>query len=149
MQKKILLSCFILLFTILSCVTPVSRITSEELNDSEARIKELGRYFNIRTDIIDAEFDIYDTNLNSRDSIPGATTRDYKIAVLTEKTNIDAWLTDVNITSFPVNYTWSEKLINNNKNFKTDSKPLLYKGNSKELILFKDEGIIFIRIKQY
>ncbi len=133
---------------ILSCSSPSNHVTSQNINNSQDRINELSKYFNLRTEVLDTEFDIFDVNLNDRNSIPGATSRDYKIALLIEEENLEAWLTDVDITSFPLNYTWTFELTKNNKNFETSSEPLMFTSKNKELLLFEAEGIILLRIVQ-
>jgi hypothetical protein len=113
-----------------------------------ARVTELKKYLNLKTEVLDAEFDIFDVNLNADWEIPGPTGRDYKIALLVKPEDVDVWLRDVTPTSFPLDYSWAHPLLKNDERFHIDSPPLMFTGEDKELILFRRQGIILIRIRQ-
>ncbi|MEJ2664905.1 MAG: hypothetical protein P8107_12845 [Spirochaetia bacterium] len=139
------LSALLLLF---SCSNGDNFITSKNIGNTSERIQTLRKYYKLKTEILDTEFEIFDVNLNADRSIPGPTDRDYKIVILVKSENIDTWTNGLTITSFPVNYDWAKDLLNGNNKFNFSGSPLLYKELYKELIVFKKEGIIFIRIKQ-
>lgn len=123
-------------------------MNSENLTTPKARTEAVSKYFNVRTEIKDVEFDIYDVNLNNR-SIPGPSDRDYKMAFLLPEGKIDPWLSDVVVTSFPKDYSWGLELIKGNDNFTLGSEPEMYTGDNKTVILFRKENILFMRIQQH
>jgi len=131
-----------------SCKTEGNHVNSENLTTPKARTEAVSKYFNVRTEIKDVEFDIYDVNLNNR-SIPGPSDRDYKMAFLLPEGKIDPWLSDVVVTSFPKDYSWGLELIKGNDNFTLGSEPEMYTGDNKTVILFRKENILFMRIQQH
>lgn len=124
-----------------------NHVTSSEIKTSQERIGKLKKYFTPKTDILDTEFDIFDVNIDATRSIPGATSKDFKIVLLVDPINMDSWTIDTKISSSTVDYQWISDLIKNNSNFKPVSKPLLFTGVGREVIIFKVEGIIGIRIR--
>jgi len=140
----------ILLFcnVVLSCKSNENYFSSKNIDEPSKRIERLKEYYNLKSEIIDTEFEIFDVNYNANRSIPGPTNRDYKIVVLVKPEYIDDWTNEFTITSFPLNYDWVDELIKDNNNFNIYTSPMMYTGVNKELILFEKEGIILIRIKQ-
>ncbi len=146
-MRHVLSALFILLLAT-ACGRNTSHIRSQGIDSPLERIHTLEKYFNLRTPVQDAEFDIFDVNLNTRGSIPGPTSRDYKIALLLLDNDIDAWLSDVSLTSFPLSTDWARALVSHNKRFSLQSVPLMYTAKDKEILLYRDESILCIRIKQ-
>ena len=132
----------------LSCHDESNFRSSENIDNPADRIETLRNYISLKSELIDAEYNIFDVNLNSNRSIPGPSSRDYKIALLIDKNNIANWLQDLNTSSFQLDYDWIYDLIKSNDNFYLSSKPIIYTGENTELILFEEESIIFIRIVQ-
>jgi len=81
---------YLLLVILLSCGDSSSKIESKSYSSPEKRIQILKNHFNLKSEIIDAEYDIYDVNMNPR-SIPGATDRDYKIIVKINPSDFSKW----------------------------------------------------------
>lgn len=134
---------------IISCTSSAkNHIYSRELENSDLRVKELQKYFILRSDAQDAEFDIFDVNIGASRSIPGPTGRDYKVALLLTPENAELWTSDVEESSKELDYRWAIKITENNPNFKISSSPEFYIDTNKEVTFFKDEGIVFLRIRQ-
>lgn len=140
-----------LLLSIFACTGGKRHVTSKELDSPEARVEELKKYFRLRTELLDAEFDIFDVNLNpGLFELPGATSRLYKVALLVKKDDLKSWL-DENcaITSFPIDEEWTEELVKDNNNFRLEEGPrFVYRSEHKDMIVYESEGVIFIRIRQ-
>jgi hypothetical protein len=143
-QYKILF----LLLILSSCTSSSNHILSTKYTAKDKKIEILGKYLLIRSNLIDVEFDLYNVNINNR-SIPGPTDIDYHIALKVTEDDIEKWLTDVTITSFPINYAWTDKLIKDNINFSHASNPIIYSGKNREIILYKSEGVLFLHIYQH
>ncbi len=138
----------IFLMMVFSCSNK-NHIKSSDIKTTEEKISVLQKLFNLKTEIIDTEFDIFDVILNNR-SIPGASSRDYKIIIKVKSENIEKWYEPNNITSFPINYEWAEKLLEDSKNekLKIFGTNYQYKTKNKEMIIFKESGLILIRLSQ-
>lgn len=138
-----------LLLSLSSCSGGPKRVDSKGIKSAGERVEELGKYFRLRTEVIDTEFDIFDANLNSGPfELPAPSSRLYRIALLVEQEQIDSWLTDVILDSYPHNYEWNSELIKDNANFSLLKGPrLTFIGQNRLLVLYENEGIIFIEIK--
>lgn len=139
-----------LLLSLSACSGGPKRVDSKGLKSAGERVEELAKYFRLRTEVVDAEFDIFDTNLNSGPfELPAPTSRLYMVALLLKPEDIESWTNDVTLTSQPLNYEWGPELVKDNDSF-TEAKGevSMFTAENKELILYKDEAIIFIRIKQ-
>jgi len=141
---------FLLLF--LSCSsfssTSNTHIDSSHLFTKEKRIKELSKYFILRTAILNTHFFINDVNLNSR-TVPGATYRDYRIAIKIDKQHIPVWISDVNPTNDVLPCEWTrDSLFCNDPDFNLSYNPEIYQAESKVVLLYRNEGVLFIRIQQ-
>lgn len=138
---------FLLLLVLLSCKTDPT-IKSSDYKEKEVRIKILSEYFVLKSDPIDAVYNIYDVNINNR-SIPGASDRDYKVILKIDKNDLNKWHEPENITSIPINYKWTESLISTVEGFELNGIYRQYTSKNKEMIIFEETGIILIRIVQH
>lgn len=154
-RLKNIFTLLLLLLSLFSCteskketVPDYRTVKSENLKTSEDRIIKLKEYFHLRGNTLDAEFDIFDVNIGANRSIPGASSRDYKVALLLEVSETNLWKEDVTESTTPLNYSWAENLIKNNQNFDTTGTPKFYTSPNKEVIIFDKSGTILIRIVQ-
>ncbi len=146
MKKLIMITGIIILF---SCNREyVNPVKSSFYKTKEERINSLKNFFHPRSEIKDAEFEIYDVNMNNC-SIPGPTDRDYRIAVIMDTVYLDKWKDEnMHRAVKPFNYEWGIELIKNNPAYNISTLPEAYKTDGREMYIFKKEGIIFIRIIQ-
>jgi hypothetical protein len=75
------------------------------------RIQELGKAIKLKSAILGTEFVLYDANGSG--SIPGASSKDYKVFIRLNPGDIHLWTADKQnwITSFPKDHDWLEKLV--------------------------------------
>ncbi len=140
----------VILMTVAVCSSQKNHLRSGDYQNKEEKIAVLKQYFNVRTQVLDAEFDIYDVNMNASLSIPGPTHRDYQVALLLKKEDAEKYLSDVVLTSFPKDSAWCRRLLMNNKNFhlKNEKDFWTYTGDHKLAFYFEKECILCIRIYQ-
>lgn len=150
MNIKIFFMLFIINGLLIISCTPSStnHVYSREIGDPGSRVKKLQDFFILRSDTLDAEFDIFDVNIGASRSIPGPTGRDYKVALLLTPKNAQLWITDVIKSPDKFDYSWAMDITKSNPNFKISSTPEFYIEADKEVTFFKNEGIVFIRIRQ-
>lgn len=140
----------ILLFT--ACTTSNSTSTYLDSNDFENkadRIEKLEMEIICFSDILDAEFDLFNVNgfHNQRNLGTGASSWDYKFAIKVDTINIPKWtlgMTEVELTNEDEN--WTKEITKQRKqNWETHSKPQYYIriGEEVTMIVYKKEGIIF------
>ncbi|HMW04706.1 MAG TPA: hypothetical protein PK079_09940 [Leptospiraceae bacterium] len=139
------------LFAIFNCSIPKNHIQSFALENRKDRLETLQKYLIFKSEVLDAEYDIYDVNLNAEYTIPGATSRDYRIVLFLKKEDISKWLTDVTLTSFPESDLWREDLIqksNRLKSLQLEKDYMTYKNSNKTIFYNQKHSILFIRINQ-
>lgn len=136
--------------TLISCFSDnKTHVNSMEIKTTESRVKEVQKYFNLRGNTLDVEFDIFDVNLySSRVSVPGPTSRDYKVAILTDPEGLKLWTQDVELASASIDIQWAMDLVKENPNFKIDEEPISYFSKNKEVIIFSNSNAVFVRIQQ-
>jgi hypothetical protein len=140
--------CFI--FTVACSSENQNHLQSSKIEKASQRVKVLKKYFRLRSKTFDAEFDIFDVNLaGSRITVPGPTSRDYKVALLTDQAGIKLWSQDVKLIQTDLSYEWGLELIKSNSSFKLNEKPKYYSSTAKKVIIFEDAGIVFVRIEQH
>ena len=86
-------------------------------------------------------------------SIPGASDLDYKFAIIIDTINISKWIsgmTEVEVSA--IDNQWANEIIKERKqNWEFFSKPKYFirKGENVNIILYKNEGILFKRVTNY
>ena len=142
-----------LLFVLLLCVSIFacggeSTVRSSDYKDNAARIERLGDLFVLRSDVIDAAYEIYDVNLNTR-SIPGPTDRDYRIILKVDPRLLEKWHDPDLINSFPVDYSWADSILSTADGFDLKGKSVQYSGENKQMVIFEETGVVLVRIVQH
>ncbi|MBI9100039.1 MAG: hypothetical protein JEY91_16275 [Spirochaetaceae bacterium] len=147
-MKNIFIALILLLSFFMSCKNN-NLIKSSDYSHKEKKIQTLKEYFNLKSEILDTEYEIYDVNMNNR-SIPGPTDRDYKVILKIAPDDIMKWHEPGEISSFPLDYSWATEVLTEtgNQNIKLIGSIFQYKNKYKEMIIFFDAGIILIRINQ-
>lgn len=76
-----------------------------------ARIHELGKAIKLRSEVLDTEFLLFDVNRSG--SIPGASSKDYKIFIRLRPADVPLWTAgkDTWITSFPKDHSWVREIV--------------------------------------
>lgn len=148
-MKRVISTIFTVL-TILSCISEnKTNVNSLGIHTSEQRIQEIKKYFKLRGNTIDVEFDIFDLNLyTSRVSIPGPTSRDYRVAILTDSEGVKLWIKDVQLAQDSFDFQWAKELVKDNPNFKIDTEASIYFSQNKEVIVFNESNVVLVRIIQ-
>ncbi len=125
-----------------------NHVSSVGIANCEDRVLELKKYFNLKSNIIDTHFKIYDANLNNR-SVPGATSRDYKIALKLDPSLILKWTNDVKPVKNPNDLAWAnDPVITSLEGFSVSEMPQYLGNEYKQLIVYPKSGIIFLRFYQ-
>lgn len=147
MAGKIIALGFILL-CIVSCESS-NFIESKKYKTKQERIKVLKKYFKLRSEILDARYTIFDVNLNNR-SIPGPTSRDFKVIVKIDPANFQKWDEPDNITTEPLSYDWAIAILQDNADttFALSGEKIHYVSQYKEMTIFKETGVVVISIVQ-
>lgn len=127
-----------------------STIKSSDYSSKAKRIRTLKKYFNLRSEIIDAHYEIYDVNAKTC-MVPGATDRDYRIIVKIHKKDILKWTEKEIMTSYPFDFSWAEELLKeyNVTDFNLSGKKIMFGSSQNKMLVCTDTGIVAIRIVQH
>ena len=138
---------FFSLICILSCGGETV-VRSSAYPTAQKRVERLKELFVLRSDVKDAAYEIYDVNMNTR-SIPGPTDRDYKIVLKVSLNDLEKWNEPEIITSLPQNYDWAEELLKGLDGWDLSGSIIQYANENKHMVIFKDTGVILVRIVQH
>jgi len=122
---------------------------SNDYNPKEDRVKVLKKEIKSFSEFENAEFELFNVNgfSNSRTTLPGASSWNYKFVIKVNPTDVDKWTEGmILIDSDEYDDSWMKKIIQERANeWRTDSEPEYYtrKGNDVMMIVFRPEGIIF------
>ncbi|MBN1525364.1 MAG: hypothetical protein JW904_12825 [Spirochaetales bacterium] len=131
------------------CPAGSNRVTSREFKTSVERVHALKKYYHPKTGIIDTEFDIFDVNMNAERSIPGASSRDFKLILYVAPGDIDAWIDTTEITSFPVDYNWVFDVSSRLTLQDLQGAVLTMKSEFRSILVLAEKGIVIIRIQEF
>lgn len=150
--EKIKCIVFLVLFLCFSCSNK-TEIKSSTIPDKKERVQKLLKEIKADSEILDAEFDLFNVNGFSDDfvMIPGSSSIDYKFVVKVDPKKISNWTKDLSETSGNIgSEKWTVSLIEKReKEWKTATEPVFYKRKndpSVVFIIFEKEGIIYKRI---
>lgn len=153
MNKTILLYFFFITCLISCSIKSNSNILdSDDFSEKQIRIETLLREIKTFSKIDNAEFELFNVNgfSDTRTSVPGATSLDYKFSVKVHPTVIDNWINGFSKADLPIeDLEWMNEIIHYRKNeWKTNSTPEYYSKQEGQVILvvFREEGIIYKRI---
>ncbi len=140
---------FLLSIFLLSAHNSSNTIESKNYNSPEKRIQILKKYFNLKSEIIDAVYEIDDANIDAR-SVPGATYRNYRIIIKIKKSDFSKWTDPECAPLLHPEYDWAVHLLKNNStaSFALSGKCEGYSTQNKEMFFFRQNGLILIRIVQ-
>ncbi len=117
------------------------------------RVKILSEEIICYSEILDAEFEMFNVNgfSNSRTTLPGASSANYKVALKIKPEDIANWTTGMTGFIPPETYddTWTQSITSVRKDqWKTTSDPKFYTRDIENVILivYEDEGFVFKHI---
>jgi len=127
-----------------------NHVTSRGMKNCRDRIVSLKKYIRLASEIQDAEYDIYDVNLNAGVSIPGPTHRDYRLAVAIHRNDAENWLQTLTQDSKPRDVQWCMNLLKQNATMRrATGKPFrIFVGRDKVFLLSQDSSVGCLRIYQ-
>ena len=129
-----------------------SKLDSDEFESVEQRIQALKKEIIPASDFKNAEFELFNVNgfSNSRTTVPGASSVDYKFVVKVKTSDIDKWTKEMDkIKSLEGDQNWMTEIVKNRSaEWLTESQPEFYKRKDEnvQLIVFRTEGIVFKRV---
>lgn len=83
------LSAVIIVFSSCAGRRGVEPLTDHGKNHA-ARLRELGQYINLKSEVLDTRYRLYDVNRGGR-GVPGATHRDYRVWLRVGQSNLRHW----------------------------------------------------------
>jgi hypothetical protein len=126
-----------------------NRLDSDDYGSKKERVETLKNEIKFYSDFENAEFELFNVNgfSNSRTTLPGASSWDYKFVVKVNPYEIDKWTNGmILIEPTDNNDEWMKKIIHERENkWKTESTPEFYtrEGDNVMMIVYRSEGIIF------
>ncbi len=153
-MKTINFTLTILIIGLSSCsdTSNSNKLESDDYDTKEKRVEILKKEIKSFSNFENAEFELFNVNgfSNSRTTLPGASSWDYKFVIKVESSKVDKW-THGMIKTKPDNYDdgWMTEIIKERKSeWKTGSEPEFYirKGDNVIMVVYQDEGIIFKRV---
>lgn len=153
-MKKWTILTGLLILTFSSCSETVNsnKLDSDNYNTKQERIEVLKKEIKSFSEFENAEFELFNVNgfSNSRITVPGASSWDYKYAIRINPSDVDKW-TDgmILIDSADYNSSWMKMIIKERaNNWITKSEPEVYirKGGDIIMFVYRNEGIVFKRV---
>lgn len=157
-MKKLTLILLLLILGFSSCFnTSNSKSNSNTLDsddyDSRAeRVAILKNEIKSFSDFENTAFELFNVNgfSNSRPTLPGASSWDYKFVIKVNSSDVDAW-TEGMTKTIPEYHddAWMKKIIEATKTeWQTASDPEIYtrQGDNVTMVVYRSEGIIYKRI---
>jgi hypothetical protein len=138
--------------TVLSCGKMHQEKTvldSSNYDDQQERIEKLRTAVTLYSEILDTEFKLFNVNgfNNNRNTVPGASSWNYRFCVKMDTSYIHQWLTDMTEVPTGKNDTSliADIVKDRQQNWLTHSKPKYYSNgaNTVSMTVFEEEGIIF------
>ncbi len=127
---------------------------SDDYNTKEERVAVLKNEIKVYSSFEDAEFELYNVNgfSNSRASLPGASSWDYKFALKIDPSDIEKWTTGMVKTGVnDYDDRWMKELVRKRAdNWQTETQPEFYTRNKDDVIMivFRPEGVLFKHVVQ-
>ncbi|MDB4293338.1 hypothetical protein N9954_08020 [Maribacter sp.] len=128
------------------------QLDSDEFETKEERIAALKNEIIFQSDFDNAEFELFNVNgfSNSRASLPGASSWDYKFAIKVNPADIDNWTKGMSKGKpTDYNFVWTKEIVKERApEWTTNSQPEFYtrKGDNVTMLIYRFEGILFKRI---
>ncbi|CAN5369882.1 hypothetical protein BH11BAC5_BH11BAC5_14540 [soil metagenome] len=127
-------------------------LDSDDFENKNERLEKLSGEIKLYSKITDAEFELFNVNgfSNQRETVPGASSLDYKFAIKIDSSYISKWTTGMIDTVFEkYEYSWASEIIKNRKeNWQLHSAPRCFirKGDNVIVLVYKKEGVIFKKV---
>ncbi|MEL6820147.1 MAG: hypothetical protein AAFP70_00200 [Calditrichota bacterium] len=127
-------------------------LDSHEISSRLDRVNTLRAEIKAPTDFYDAEFQLFNVNgfSNSRISVPGASSWDYKFVVKLNMADISPWLEGFEeMSRAEYDQSWTNDLTKHMpERWSRSDSPEMYKrpGQDVVIILYRSEGILFKRV---
>ncbi|MGD1891377.1 MAG: hypothetical protein ACFB15_12395 [Cyclobacteriaceae bacterium] len=125
---------------------------SDDYDTKKERVEVLKKEIKSFSDFENAEFELFNVNgfSNSRATVPGASSWDYKYAIKVKPSDVDKWTAGLlKIETDSSNDNWAKKIVQERKNdWKTETEPEFYSREEANVIIivFRSDGIIFKRV---
>jgi hypothetical protein len=148
-ELKILIGLLILTLGSCSETANSNKLDSDNYNTKDERIEILKKEIKSFSEIENAEFELFNVNgfSNSRTTVPGASSWDYKFAIRINPLDVDKWTNGmISIDSVDYNDSWMEMIIKvRAEDWRTESEPEIYtrKGDNVMMFVYRNEGILF------
>lgn len=116
------------------------------------RVKTLKDEIISQSEFYDAEFELFNVNgfYNSRVSVPGASSFNYKFVIKVKSSDIGKWTEGMTkIEPSDENTNWTKKIIEQRKKeWTTKSLPEFYSRKKRNVLLiaYREEGIIYKQV---
>src|SRR5690606_4809241 len=129
-----------------------NQIDSDEYKTKVERIEVLKNEIKAQSEFNNAEFELFNVNgfSNSRETVPGTSSLDYKFVVKVDTSDIGKWTKEMmKLKSTTENINWTEEITEKRKDeWSTKSHPEFYsrENNNVTMIVYRTEGIIFKRV---
>lgn len=150
-MKKLKILIGLIILTLGSCSETANsnKLDSDDYNTKEERIEVLKKEIKSFSEFENAEFELFNVNgfSNSRTTVPGASSWNYKFAIRVNPSDIDKW-TDgmILIDSVDYNDSFMKTIIKERADdWRTESEPEMYtrKGDNVLMVVYRSEGILF------
>lgn len=129
-----------------------SKLDSDNYSTATARVKALKNEIIAPSDFTDAAFELYNVNgfSNSRFSVPGASSWDYRFAVKIAQADIVKWTQEMTrMTELNIDLEWTRQITRlENTKWHTQSQPEYFQKPEEDvfLIVYRNESIVFKRV---
>ena len=142
-------------FSIISCLdlNTENNLDSDRFSTKTERIAVLKKEIKPYSEFHDAAFELFNVNgfSDSRSSVPGASSFDYKFAIKIKASDIDKWTQGFSVFKpQSIDTAWINKIVEKQKDqWSTQGKPEFYKRPNDDVmvIVYRDEGILFKRVR--
>ena len=151
-KSSLLIVIAVFLFISCSGTSKQNELDSDHFQTKQERIHALKQEIKYPSDFEDAAFELFNANgfSNTRTTVPGASSWDYKLVIKTAPANVGKWTQGMELGIFKEEgREWMKEIIKKSKNnWQTHSQPELYirPNQHVEVIIFRTEGIIYKRI---
>tara|TARA_R110002050_G_scaffold206713_3_gene342714 strand:- start:445 stop:894 length:450 start_codon:yes stop_codon:yes gene_type:complete len=140
--------------TISSCSErrKTNELDSDEFKTKAERIEILKNAIISQSEFENAEFELFNVNgfSNSRLTVPGSSSLDYKFVIKIETEDIYKWTKEMNkVQSKDLKFDWTKEITEKRKNqWTTQSSPEFYNRGNENLVMivYRPEGIIYKRV---
>jgi|TARA_R100000789_G_C2886039_1_gene116009 hypothetical protein len=153
-MKNSIFIILIIILTLNSCTDSknINQLDSDDFVTKTERIKALKTEIKSQSEFNDAEFELFNVNgfSKSRESVPGASSLDYRFVIKVKNSDIEKWTEGMTKIDLPdENINWTKDIIEKRKNeWSTKSLPEFYNREKSNvlLIVYRDAGIIYKRV---